>query len=115
MSIEGKIQCPRCGRVYTLTYPNNDIECNCYLYCEDGDEVSDCSVTKYNFTGQLGWPTGASTSNEDRGDDKIHAARYCSTHNKYIYKDVIVLELDWDVFLGERITPGKRFSNWKKG
>jgi hypothetical protein len=115
LSINARVECPQCHRVHVLAFPTNETECNCHLICEDGDEPDDCSVTPYNFSGQLGYPMGAETSNEDKGDDRMHATGYCSIHNKYVYKQMQIIEVNWKEYLSRRIRPGSRTSDWKKG
>jgi len=105
-----KVKCPRCRKLWTVHYPNPYIECDCHLYCSDGSEVSDCSVslTPYNWSGQLGWPEGADLDSEDEGDDVLHRAYYCSTHGKYIEKTPVIIEVDWDGWFDERAKPRYR-------
>lgn len=115
MSLNGKFACPRCNIIHTVVYPTNEIECSCHLYCEDGDEPDDCSVTAYNYSGTLKYPFGAHSNNDDLGADRMHATGYCATHNKYVYKDVSVILIDWKEYLESRVPPGSRLSGWKKG
>lgn len=95
--------CPRCGKVHRVNWGVPEVKCDCHLYCSSGDKPSDCSVTEYNYTGQLGWPVGAHLNRENEGDDVLHRTFYCSTHNKYIYKEPIWLEVDYKRFERERL------------
>ena len=88
MRRHAKVQCSRCKQIWTVPWGQDGIECNCHTWCEDGDKPSDCTWTRYNYTGSLGWPVGAHTNAENRGDDVLHRVGYCSTHKKYTYKDI---------------------------
>lgn len=96
-------KCPRCGRVLIAYNGDPDVECNCHLYCEEGDKPSDCTVTwPYEWTGQLGFPTGLDTGSVAEDANKYRAMGYCSTHNRYYYKDKVVIDLDWEAYFSKR-------------
>ena len=46
---------------------------------------------------------GGHYDSEDEGDDVLHRVRYCSTHDKYIYKMAVQLVIDWDDYLSRRL------------
>ena len=97
------IQCPRCRRVWRIRDTSGGITCDCHLYCVDGDRPIDCSVASVNWNAQFGWPAGAHQDADDEGDDVRHRVRYCSTHNKYIYKVPVFLEFDRPSYYGQRL------------
>ncbi len=106
------VKCPRCGRLLTALNGEPDIECNCHLYCDDGDKPSDCTVTwPYEWNGQLGGFTGLHTGAVDESDRKHEAMGYCSTHSKYYYKDKVVIDLDWEKYFSHRAPRELRMSN----
>lgn len=96
------IECPRCKRHLFVPLGQPDVDCNCHLYCEDGDKPSDCSVTIQNYSGPLKWPVGMDYNEADEGHDVLARTYYCSTHNKYTYKTPILLEADWDSWFSQR-------------
>jgi len=46
----------------------------------------------------MGWPAGAHGVDLQEGDDVRHRMRYCSTHDKYIYRQPVFLEVDSSFF-----------------
>lgn len=50
---------------------------------------------------QYGWPGGMHTDTH-RGEP-LNAVRYCSTHDRYIYKEPIIIEVDWSLDTGRRL------------
>lgn len=96
------IECPRCGKQWFIPLGQPDIDCNCHLFCPDGDEPADCSVTPVSYSGKLGWPVGLDNNPEDEGHDVLARTYYCSTHNKYYYKTPIILEANWETWFSER-------------
>lgn len=105
-----KVECPRCGKIWTVTQGTPDIECNCHLYCTQGDKPSDCSVTAQNYNGPLKWPAGLDTGKDDAEDDILHRTYYCTTHDEYYTKVPILLECDWDKWFGRRAPKRLRMS-----
>ncbi len=103
-NIVAQVICPICGLMWTIPYPTTEVDCTHHLYCDEGDEPSDCSVTEYNYSGQLGYPFGAHGSNEDLGDQRHSAWGYCSTHSRYVYKHPYTIEISWDDYFKEGIT-----------
>lgn len=97
--------CPRCKKKWHVSDSSSGVECDCHLYCSEGDKPRDCSTTSVNWSGQLGWPAGSHTAVEQEGEDERHRVRYCSTHDRYIYKTPIFLEADSSFF--ERRLPKK--------
>jgi len=97
-----KGRCPQCGKTLTATYPWPYAECDCHLYCSDGSKPIDCSVTTYNYNGQLGWPTGIDNDPANELYNPLNATGYCSIHNKYVEKTPIVLEIDWEQWFSFR-------------
>ena len=97
-----KVQCPECGTIYTVPQGTPDVDCNCHLICSEGETVKDCTVTVYNHTSQKGWPEGVRLKHEDESDDLQHATGYCSTHNRYIHKQKIIIECNWALWYSRR-------------
>ena len=114
MSVYAKIACPVCGRTHSIPYPTNETECVCHTVCPDGQEPRDCTVSEYNYSGQLGYPAGVHGSDTDYGADRIHAAGYCSTHKRYVYRQKVIIEVNWGEYLKTRVEPGSRLSAAKK-
>jgi len=90
-----QVECPRCGKIHQVPQGISEIDCNCHLYCPDGDSPGDCNVTKVGFTGEVGWPKGLHNNPADESDDIMHVTYYCSTHKKYYYKTPILIPCDW--------------------
>ena len=100
----GVVQCPRCNKIWHLQWGNPGVECTCHLFCSSGTTPADCTVTyPYNHSGSLGFPEGIHTDPANEGDDIRHATAYCNTHNKYIRKEPIVLEVDWKRYENQRL------------
>ena len=101
-----RVKCPRCGKIWEAPQGTDAIDCNCHLFCEDGEKPSDCSVTKVNFrnqtTLQVGYPTGLHNAPADESDDPFHITYHCSTHDKYYYKVPIMIPCDWDRWFSHR-------------
>lgn len=93
---EMKVECPECGRIWIVQQGTPDIVCNCHLYCKQGTKPSDCSVTPWKFTGQLGAFRGLHVGSDDDMDDVMHVTYYCSIHNEYYDKVPILIECDWE-------------------
>ena len=96
------VDCSRCGKTWVIPYPSPGRMCDCHLYCSSGDKPSDCSVTEYNYSGPLGWPFGVHNEPEDESDDLLHATHYCATHDKYIHKPPVFMEVDWKRWFSQR-------------
>lgn len=107
-----KVECPRCHKVWQVHEGQTEVDCNCHLYCEDGDKPADCSVATQSFDGQLGWPRHLRTglSLQATGDNELDQVRYCSTHDKYIYKVPITIPCDWRQWYSRRAKPRYRMS-----
>jgi hypothetical protein len=99
------VECPVCKRRQTISALSGGAWCDCHLYCSKGDRPIDCSTTSVNWSGQLGWPAGAHQNSVQEGDDVRHRVRYCATHDLYIYKTPVFLEVDMSFF--ERRLPKK--------
>lgn len=99
----GYVKCPVCGTKYWIPFPADGVWCDCYKICEDGDgdwyPSSGCSWSEYNYRGQLDAYEHQDTAVESKFADKLHITGYCSTHNKYIHKQPIYVEMDWDEWL----------------
>lgn len=98
IGVSSRVQCPRCGRWWTVTPDMTEVECVCHLYCDYGSDPKDCSTAPYDYSGSLGYPAGMHTDASDNGDDLLHRARYCSTHEQYIYKDAVQIPVDRSLF-----------------
>ena len=110
-----KVECPRCGQVLQAREGEPEVDCNCHLYCEDGDKPADCTVTLESFSGQLGWPRNLRTgvTLQEGGEDEMHRVRYCSEHSKYIYKVPITVPCEWGKWYSQRAKPKLRMSHGK--
>jgi len=108
-----KVVCPRCKRIWIAHEGEIEVDCNCHLYCTQGNKPSDCSVTTVSFSGQLGWPTGLHVNADDYSDDVLHILRYCSTHAEYLHKVPIAVECDWEKWHSRRAPKKLRMSHGK--
>ena len=101
----GTVECPRCSKIWrSLQWGSPGVECTCHLFCSSGTKQSDCTVAyPYNWSGQLGYPTGLHVDAKNEGDDVLHRTGYCSTHKKYVYKEPIFLEVDWKRYENQRL------------
>lgn len=105
---EGKIECPRCGQIWTIPQAHPGVECNCHLWCRYGTKPADCNLTEINTqTIQWGWPTNMDTDSGDEGDDVVHRRYYCNVHKVYSYKEPIWLEVDWKRWYAKRKLPAR--------
>ena len=80
-----------------------DFECDCHLYCSEGERQQDCVTAEVNYSGELGWPVGRHTDSVNEGDDILHRVRYCSTHGKYIYKTQVIVPINWKEYYSTRL------------
>lgn len=99
---EGKVQCPRCGKIHTLPQASPGIYCDCHLWCQHGSKPSDCNLTAETGTIQWKYPEGAHTNDGDEGDDVVHRTAYCSVHKVYSYKTPVWLEVNWETWYQKR-------------
>ena len=96
------IECPRCGREWNIPLGQSECDCNCHLFCPEGTQPSDCSVTPQSYSGGLGWPVGLDNNPDDDGHDVMNRTYYCSIHDRYYYKTPIILEVDWAKWFSKR-------------
>jgi len=108
---EIKVECPECKKIWIARQGTDAVNCDCHLYCTQGDKPQDCSVTLQEFSGQLGWPTGLHVDAEDEGDDVMHRTYYCSTHDEYYYKVPVLIDCDWDKWFSRRAPEKLRMSH----
>jgi len=105
------LECPRCNRTLIAHNGEPDAECNCHLYCQDGEKPQDCSVTwPYEWSGSYKWPTGLEVGADDYSDHQHRAMGYCATHENYYYKDKVVIDLDWEQYFSRRAPKHLRMS-----
>ncbi len=110
--MEAKVDCPRCGQTLTVHEGDNEAECNCHLYCEDGEKISDCSLTPITvLNNEVGWPYGLHVNGNACEDDVTHIQYYCNAHNRYGYKTPILVPVDWDKWLSKRAPAKHRMMN----
>jgi len=83
--------------------------CDCHLYCDDGDKPSDCTIISikdyavtHTLPHEVGWPFGLHNDPDDESDDIMHVTGYCTIHDKYIYKNPILIPCDWDYWFSHR-------------
>ena len=106
-----KVECPRCKKTWTVSQLGIDsVDCTCHLFCQDGTKPGDCSVTRVNFSGEVGWPKGLHNDSEDESDDIMNITYYCSTHDEYYYKTPILIECDWTRWFSKRAPKKLRMS-----
>lgn len=117
MSITMKLHCPRCNRVLEVTQGEPDAECNCHLYCDQGSKPSDCTLIAANnasaidyWNGNWGWPVGLHHNSPLGGDNIFTRQKYCTTHDRYVDKNPVLIPLNWDKFLRKRAPKRLRMS-----
>ena len=103
-----KVECPRCHKIWTLPQYSPGVECNCHLWCPDGNKQSDCALTDASYSGTLKWPVGLDLGDKEEGSDVLHRTYYCSVHKRYSYREPIFLEGgDNKVWQKQRKLPSK--------
>ncbi len=100
-----RIKCPRCGKYLTARLGDSDVQCNCHLYCPEGNKPSDCSITQVSGNFRYNWPKGVHGGSNDESDNEHAITQYCSVHDYYFSKAEVVVSVDWSK-LGRRA--GKR-------
>lgn len=108
MNLHMLVECPRCGKQWSATEGESEIDCNCHTYCEDGQKPSDCSLTPYVLNHEVGAPYGAHVGSSRNDDDPMHIQYWCSVHNRYGYKGPILIPVVWD---GKRAPKKFRWMN----
>jgi len=107
MSLRIKVKCPKCGKIWTVSQGTPDIICNCHLYCEDGSRPEDCTLTPATVTGNLTPFLGLHLGHSD-SDDVLHRRYYCSVHDKYSYKQPVLIEVDSEAWFSKRAPSNMR-------
>ena len=107
------VECPRCKRIWQVPQGTPDMDCNCQLYCTQGNKPSDCSVARYTQNLRYKWPAGLHTDAPDKGDDVAHITYYCSVHDEYYYKVPILIPCDWERWFSRRAPKRLRMSKGK--
>ena len=79
----------------TARLGDSDVECNCHLYCTQGEKPSDCVVTVQAFNGSYNWPRGLHGGVSESFDDETNRNYYCSTHDEYYTKQKFMTPVDW--------------------
>jgi len=92
-----RVKCPRCGKLVTARSGVSDVECDCHLYCDEGEKPQDCTMTPINFEGVLNWPRGIHTNDDSvvDPDRPQHQHYYCTVHERYSEKTAILIPVDW--------------------
>jgi len=94
-TIAMRVKCPRCNKIHEVPQGIDEVDCDCHLYCPDGDKPTDCTITKATLNTEVGWPVGLHNNPADEGEDVFHRTYYCSVHKKYYYKTPIIIPVDW--------------------
>jgi len=99
MEINKKVQCPRCGKVWTVNPQHSEIMCNCHTYCSEGTKPSDCTLVAKTsgtvpFSGVWKWPSGMHNSDVNLGDDTQARTYYCTVHEIYSNKVPFLIGVD---------------------
>ncbi len=118
------VECPRCHKVWRLPEGCFERECDCHLYCEDGLEPKDCQLIDpnalqghtyiaagggYVWNGQYGYPAGMHTGGNSEDEDVPNRDKFCLTHKRWCYKDIVYLEVDTERWKQtKRLTPKYR-------
>jgi hypothetical protein len=90
-----RVRCPRCGTYWTARKGDSDVQCNCHLYCNEGNKPSDCVVTWVEYNGSFNWPVGVHLNFADDMDNQTNVNYYCATHGNYYFKAPVLIEVDW--------------------
>ena len=87
------VHCPVCGKEWNAPADALEVQCNCHLYCVDGSEPADCTLTAVSFTGQVGWPFGQHGAVDSGCDNVLERTLYCSVHGKYSNKRPVIIDV----------------------
>ena len=90
-----RVKCPRCGKLLTARAGDSDVQCNCHLFCPLGTKPSDCNVSAVSGAFRYNWPKGVHGGATDESDDEHAVDAYCSVHDYYFSKSVMLIEVDW--------------------
>lgn len=93
MQASTTVTCPVCRKEWNVPKGANLMNCNCHLYCEDGDTPSDCTMTPVTFNRDIGWAVGQHGSKDSGCDNILERTYYCSVHGKYTSKRPVVMEV----------------------
>jgi hypothetical protein len=105
---EARVQCPRCGQIWTVKQGMPEAECNCHLWCDRGTRAADCNLTSIDSqTVNWGYPANMDVGSYDEGEDVIRRKAYCNTHEIYSYREPIILEVDWEKWRDQKRLPNK--------
>lgn len=112
-----RVICPDCGKSHIAYDGDPAVDCNCNSYCEDGSKPSDCTLVSAEhasvpdrWRGRWNWPQGMHLGRAKETDDVRARRFYCSTHNKFISKPAVTINVDWNVLRGHnRINKKRRF------
>ena len=102
MSVRLRVRCPRCHNDWWAYQGQDEVQCNCHEYCEDGDKPQDCTLVDassgtYDVWNQTwSWPQGMHLSDELNGKDVTARIKYCTTHDKYVNKVPLTIDVLWD-------------------
>lgn len=102
---EGKVECPKCGKVWTLPQASPGTYCDCHLWCPEGTKPSDCNLTLQTGNIDFSWPAGMDLGQDDEGQDIVRRTYYCSVHEIYSYKSPVWLEVNWNKWYQQRRIP----------
>lgn len=119
MSLRAAVECPRCHRIWYAQQGMPEVDCNCHLYCEDGEKPEDCTLVDHTqathdaWQGDWSWPHGIHTDASHNGDDTQARVKYCTTHDKYVDKVPITVPIDWERWFSKRAPSKFRMSKGK--
>jgi hypothetical protein len=105
--VDARLECPRCGKIHTITMPTQEVTCNCHLFCDKGTAPEDCNMQIYNYTGDLKHPVGLNDGNQDNLGNPLNKAMYCTVHKRYSTKAPVIIEIEWSQWLKQRRIPRK--------
>ena len=109
---ESKVECLRCHKIWSLAQGVSEVECDCHLYCDEGSQPRDCSMTVQNYSGQVGWPVGLDQDGSQEGENVLRREYYCSIHEKYSSKKPLLLEVNLKQWFAKRAPMKFRETSW---
>ena len=104
---EGKVECQKCHKVWTIPQASPGVYCNCHLWCQYGTKPSDCNLTDAYYEGSQGWPVGSDQNPKNEGEKVWERTKYCSVHEVYSTKIPMWLEVNWERWYQKRRLPRK--------
>ena len=116
MVIVMRVECPRCHRIHTAFDGDPDVLCTCHLFCEEGNEPSDCNLVDHQqatvdaWKGNWNFPQGMHLG-RSKADDNTQARVYwCTIHEHFVAKVLFLIPVEWKRYQHQRLPKKLRFN-----